>query len=121
MSNIFGRYATVGVLNTIIHWIVFFLFFYLFGVNQAFSNLLAFCIAVSFSFFINARYTFYQSATGNRYLAYVAFMGAMSAAVGAGADILDFDPAFTLVLFSIISLVVGFFYSKLVVFREKNK
>ncbi len=117
MLRIFTRYATVGVLNTAVHWVAFFGFVHLFDLSQTVSNFLAFSIAVTFSFFLNANYTFKQQATGSGYFIYVAFMGALSAAFGWAADVLDAEPVVTLVLFSAVSLVLGFLYSKLVVFK----
>ena len=116
MLSLFAKYATVGVINTAVHWAAFLTFFYGLELQQATSNLLAFCIAVTFSFVANAKYTFKKKATGGRYLAYVVFMGAVSALVGAVADALVTPPLFTLVLFSGISLVLGFIYSKIFVF-----
>lgn len=116
MLTLFARYATVGVINTAVHWAAFLTFFYVLELQQVTSNLLAFCIAVTFSFVVNAKYTFKKKATGGRYLAYVVFMGVVSALVGGAADALAMPPLFTLVLFSGISLVLGFVYSKFFVF-----
>ncbi|MNN67410.1 hypothetical protein D3C81_1830430 [compost metagenome] len=86
--------------------------------DQAPSNLLAFCVAVSFSFFANAHFNFRVRPSGWGYLLFTGFMGVASLVVGHMADRLSLPPLFTLVLFSAISLVGGFFYSKFVVFRS---
>ncbi|AUX93879.1 GtrA family protein [Mixta gaviniae] len=117
MIKLFSKYLSVGVINTALHWMVFGIC-YLAGINQSFSNLVAFIIAVTFSFCVNARYTFGSKVTPGRYILYVAFMGAMAAAVGSMSDNLALNPLFTLVLFSAISLVMGFFYSRFIVFRD---
>ncbi|NUE62714.1 GtrA family protein [Escherichia coli] len=44
------KYCAVGLVNTAIHWIVFAALFYA-GSDQAWANLTAFCVAVTFSFF----------------------------------------------------------------------
>jgi len=120
MLKLFSMYAIVGVVNTLIHWVAFAMFHYLAGLDQALSNLCAFCLAVTFSFFVNARITFKQDATTKRYFFYVLFMGAMAIAVGWSADLLQLPVIVTLVVFSAISLICGFYYSKLVVFKEKK-
>jgi len=117
MLSIFSRYATIGVLNTGLHWVVFFTGYYLLGLTQAMSNLGAFGIAVTFSFVMNAKFTFKQKSTGKKYIAYVVFMGAVSAAVGAMSDMLRVAPLVTLIFFSLISLILGFLYSRFFVFR----
>ncbi len=109
----------VGVANTLIHWAVFGVVYHFSGV-QSTSNLIAFFVAVTFSFFANAKFTFKTQATRFRYIAYVAFLGLLSWIVGRVADASQLAPLLTLVVFSGISLVVGFVYSKLIVFRSEK-
>jgi general stress protein CsbA len=51
---------------------------------------------------------------------YVFFMGAVATLIGASADRLHINPVVTLVIFSAVSLVCGFLYSKYIIFREKK-
>ncbi|KOC88996.1 GtrA family protein [Winslowiella iniecta] len=118
MFKLFARYASVGVVNTAIHWLAFSVIMHTAGVSQTLSNLSAFCIAVTFSFFANARWTFDSETTSFRYMLYVLFMGSMAAFVGWLADKCELPALFTLVVFSGVSLVCGFFYSKYIIFRE---
>ncbi|HFT7324570.1 GtrA family protein [Proteus mirabilis] len=117
MLQLFARYFSVGIINTLLHWVVFGIFVYLVTTTQATANLIAFIIAVTFSFFANAKFTFKKKATGGRYIAFTVFMGILSYLTGFIADKLDAMPIITLVAFSAISLVLGFFYSKLFVFK----
>ncbi|TPG62734.1 GtrA family protein [Ewingella americana] len=116
--NTFLRYASVGVVNTLIHWVTFFVLIFIGVTSQALCNFAAFSLAVSFSFFANARLTFKAQTTTLRYLLYVGFMGMLSYAVGWASDSYRIQPIFTLIVFSVISLVCGFFYSKFIVFRS---
>ncbi|WP_318363288.1 GtrA family protein [Enterobacter sp.] len=118
MLKLFAKYASIGVLNTLIHWVVFAICIYALHTSQALANFSGFVVAVSFSFYANARFTFNASATTMRYMLYVGFMGSLSAAVGWAADRCGMAPIVTLVVFSAISLVCGFIYSKLIVFRD---
>ncbi|EAB6386162.1 GtrA family protein [Salmonella enterica] len=118
MLKLFSRYVSVGVLNTAIHWLCFGAFFSLIGFRQAISNVIAFCVAVTFSFFVNAKWTFNSKATTGRYMAFVIFMGLMAALTGYIADRLHTPALVTLIAFSAFSLVAGFIYSKLIVFRD---
>lgn len=104
-------------MNTGAHWAVFALML-LGGASQSLSNLVAFCIAVTLSFFVNARWTFKSEATVIRYVVYVLFMGAMAFLVGWLADKMDVKPIVTLVTFSAVSLICGFIYSKFFVFKD---
>lgn len=116
----FPRFVSVGFLNTLIHWSTFAVLHAILGFSQALSNLAAFCLAVSFSFYANAHYTFKARATGSRYLLFVGFMGLLSLGVGYAADRLRLPGLITLIVFSAISLVCGFFYSKCFIFRERE-
>ncbi|ELP0658342.1 bactoprenol-linked glucose translocase [Enterobacter sp. MGH 10] len=118
MLKLFARYTSIGVINTLIHWVVFAICIYAFHTGQALGNFAGFVVAVSFSFFANARFTFKSSTTTLRYMLYVGFMGTLSAAVGWAADKSGLAPIVTLILFSAISLVCGFIYSKFIVFRD---
>lgn len=118
MLKLFAKYTSIGVINTLIHWVVFAVCVYGLHTNQALANFSGFVIAVSFSFFANARFTFKASTTTMRYMLYVGFMGTLSAAVGWAADKSGLAPVITLIVFSAISLVCGFIYSKFIVFRN---
>ena len=118
--KLFTKYITVGVFNTALHWFVFSVGVYIFSVNQASANLLAFVTAVTFSFFANAAFTFKARPKVKGYFLFVAFMGLMSVLVGKLSDYYQIAPIITLVEFSLISLVCGFFYSKHIVFREEK-
>ncbi|MBV7404096.1 GtrA family protein [Enterobacter sp. ENT03] len=118
MLKLFAKYASVGILNTLIHWVVFSVCIYALHTGQALANFGGFVVAVSFSFFANARFTFKSSTTTMRYMLYVGFMGTLSAAIGWEADRFGMAPLLTLVVFSAISLICGFIYSKFIVFRD---
>lgn len=114
----FFRYVSVGLVNTVIHCGVFATMFYALGASQAVSNLVGFTVAVTFSFFANARYTFNASATTLRYFLYAGFMGLLAAVFGLLADLWKLPPVVTLVVFAAFSLVCGFVYARFVVFTR---
>lgn len=114
----FKRYTSVGVVNTLLHWAVFLLLHWGLEVSQSLANLTAFSLAVSFSFFANARYTFQQKASLLRYVSFVVAMGILSYLTGSLADSLGAHPLLTLITFSALSLVLGYLYSAFCVFRK---
>lgn len=119
MVKLFARYMSIGVVNTAIHWIVFAICIEI-GQPQSLSNFIAFCVAVTFSFYANARWTFNAEATTIRYMMYVFFMGMIAVLIGSCADRLNTPPIATLILFSGTSFVCGFLYSKYIVFKDRN-
>jgi putative flippase GtrA len=115
-----SSYTVIGVANTLIHWQIFFLLSVAAGWRQAVANLLAFCVAASFSFYMNALYTFDSKASVGGYLLFMAAMGALSYGVGHLGDVWRLHGLLTVALFSALSLVLGFLFSKYVVFRERD-
>ncbi|QLW75359.1 MULTISPECIES: GtrA family protein [Citrobacter] len=118
MINLLSRYISVGIVNTALHWAVFSFMVYIMKYDQAVSNVLAFLIAVTFSFFANAKFTFSAKATSRRYVLFVGFMGLLSFISGQVSDHYHIPPLITLIEFSSISLVCGFLYSRFIVFRD---
>lgn len=112
----FLSYFKVGILNTLVHWSIFFVFFHL-TQSQSISNVVAFAVAMSISFVLNAKYTFKQKMTVKAYLLFALFMAALSYGSGYVGDVCHLNPLITLVFFSGLSLVIGFIYSKFVVFK----
>ena len=119
MLKVLIKYCIVGGGNTALHWISFAIVYHLLHGTQAVSNLVGFCIAVTFSFFVNARWTFDAEQTTKRYFMYVGFMGGLALLFGYIADKLQFNPFVTLISFTITSLIIGFLYSNFVVFRKR--
>lgn len=116
MLIIFRKYILVGLLNTLVHWVVFGLVYWAI-MDQAISNLLGFICAVTLSFYINAKWTFNSKMTFGRYIVMVTFMGAVSWFAGKVADLNQSPPFVTLVMFSSLSLFLGFIFTKYFVFR----
>jgi len=120
MLKLFSKYLSVGVLNTIIHWTIFLGLIRFFGISQSIANLTAFCFAVSFSFIVNAKWTFQSEATLVKYTLYILFMGALAWGTGWIADFSALPPLATLIVFSFVSLLCGFLYSKFFVFKVRK-
>lgn len=117
----FSSYTVIGIANTVIHWQLFFVFRAAFDLSQTASNFLAFCLAASFSFYMNALYTFALPASLGRYLLFMLCMGALSLGVGWLADRWHLPGIITVVVFSLLSLVCGFLLSRLIVFRGRGQ
>ena len=116
---LFGKYASISVLNTIVHWFIFFFLLYGVSLDQAWSNLIAYMFALTFSFHVNARFTFKARVNKRRYFSFVSFMAMLSFFMGTLADNIGMQPLMPIAFFSFISLFIGLSYSKLVVFIER--
>ena len=100
-------YSLVGVLNTLVHACVFFVAIKVLGV-QSISNVIAFLCAVTFSFFMNARFTFKKNSTYMRIVWYM---------IGYISDLSELPALFTLVISFVVGPVLGFIFSKYLVFK----
>lgn len=113
----FSIYALVGLANTLLHWQMFFVLRVAVGLDQSTSNLAAFCVAASFSYYLNAIYTFDAKLSAMGYLVFLCLMGALSYVVGYLGDRWQIHGLLTVAAFSLLSLVLGFLLSRYVVFR----
>lgn len=116
----FSTFAVVGVASSLIHWQLFYVLVTAAQLSQAVSNFLAFCVAATFSFYVHALYTFEAGASALRYLVYVFFMGVMSFMVGHYADVWKIHGLVTVASFSLLSLICGMFFSRLIMFKERE-
>lgn len=115
----FYSYAIIGILNTGIHWFAFLLLYAITG-KQSLANLTGYLAAASFSFIANARWTFKSDVTAPRYIAFLLLMGLLSWSFGRVADAIQPHPLITLVVFSALSLILGFLFSRFLVFRSRS-
>ena len=115
--NQFLRYGIVGVLNTALHAAVFFSLVAV-GFTQAIGNFLAFLIAVTFSFFANARFTFAQRPSLAKFLKMSGVMAVLSILCGIVGDELVVNPILTFVAYCAISYVLGFLLTRFFVFSK---
>lgn len=116
----FSIYTVIGIASALLHGQLFFFLQAAFDVSQALGNFLAFCAAASFAFYCNALYTFAMPASVWRYVLFMLCMGGLSLLVGGLADRWQLPGIVTVLVFSLISLVVGFLLSKWLVFRVRD-
>ncbi|MBR9788140.1 MAG: translocase [Vibrionaceae bacterium] len=112
----FSIYALIGVLNTTIHWVVFYIFYSL-SFEQSYCNILAFICAASFSYLANSRYNFGMKPKKIKYIYFIIGMGIINYLIGFNSEILGLYPLFTLVTSSLSSLFLGFIFSRFFIFR----
>ena len=108
----FSAYATIGVVNTLIHAQVFFVLHMAAEFSQALSNFVAFCVAGSFSFYVNVLYTFDSHTSRSGYAGLMGLMCIFSYGIGYVADIYDWPGLWTVCSFTLISLLFGLVFSR---------
>lgn len=113
----FYSYAVIAVANALIHWQIFYVLTVAAELSQAISNLVSFCVAATFSFYVNALYTFDNKVAMLGYLLFLGFMGVVSYRVGRIADLWQLHGLVTVTSFWLLNLIGEFFFSRFVVFR----
>lgn len=116
----FGLYSLIGVLNTFIHIVVFSLLVAN-DVSATWANGVAFLSTATFSYWANARWTFQQSYQNlSSYMIFVAWMGGLAIFSGWLVDYLAWTSWLAIPFFMGLSVVLGFFGVKKLVFRKGN-
>lgn len=115
----FKKYSLAGVANTGVHALCFFLLYSVAGTAQSTANAMAFVVAATLSFCLNSRYTFHSKVGFSKYLLFLSGMAVISWLIGFFADRLQLYPLLTIVVFSGVSWIAGFLFSKFFVFRGK--
>lgn len=118
MITNFIKYILIGFFNTILHISIFFTMYLFFNLSQSISNFIGFFIAVSFSYFINSKYNFKSQYNIKKYLYFVLLMGLISFVIGFISDQNQINPFITMIIFTLISLILGFFLSKYYIFKR---
>ena len=113
----FKVYALVGVANTVVHYLMYFLFITA-GLSQSKSNLIAFTLAVTCSYFLNVKFTFKTKYRPMQYSIYIFFMAFISYSIGSIGDHLGLPSIISLLSFSMLSLFIGYKFSKLLFLKE---
>lgn len=112
------KYILIGVVNTLLHMAIFFVLHYIFSINQAKSNFLAFLVAVNLSYCLNSKYNFKSQYSLKKHMLFMLFMGSISYGVGFVSDYNCVNPYMTVIYFMFVSLFLGFILSKYFLFKE---
>jgi len=121
MNKLFYHYISVSMVNTLIHWSVFALLRHGLTNSQAIGNFAGFCVAAVVSFLINTNVIYQYDSSAKHYWPYMSAMGLMSIVFGLLADRLDILGRYTLLSFTIFSLICGFLYSNRTFFKLSSK
>ena len=113
----FFKFCVIGVLNTGIYFLVFMGLLTIFA-SQLIANFLGFCAGVTFSFFMNAAFTFKQKTTINKFIRMVLVSGTLSGFFGYLGDSYQWSPYMTFTLFVLVNPLISFFLTKKIVLSE---
>jgi len=105
------RYALIGVCNTVVHLSIVGLLTWLVGFNQMYANTVAYIVASSFSFVMNAKWSFQRKPGARNYARFqlVSVLGLIaSATLGHLGDYFGWHFAVTVFLIALTVPVVSF-------------
>lgn len=112
----FVSYCIIGILNTAVHYVVFYLTLKVVSL-QFVANTLGFCCGLVFSFFLNSKITFKKQVSLFRFIKLGLANGFVAFLFGAIGDVFSLSPILTFVTYVIINPVVGFMLAKFFVFK----
>ncbi|WP_363323466.1 GtrA family protein [uncultured Pseudoteredinibacter sp.] len=117
-----GKFSLVGVVNTVVDYIIFLCAFYLLSLSIALANLLAFLFAVCLSYYLNSKFTFSESSSDRSLTKLLRFILASATAFVLVTIVIyilsDYMPVYLAkILAAGVSLVVNYSLAKLLVFR----
>ena len=125
------RYLVFGALATLVNIVVYDVFYYLFHVANATSNIIAWIVAAVFAYFTNKMCVFNSTVSTKKALLFevISFFGCRfltliidEAIMIITVDKLCWNAALMKVLSNIIVIILNFVFSKVIIFRkEKTK
>lgn len=116
----FSATSVIGLADALIHWQIFFVICNAVGLDQAASNFAAFCVAAAFSFYLNVLYIFERETSVFIYLMFIGLMGTVSFGVGVVGDVWHLPGLVTMASFSLLNIVLGYCFFRLVLFRGRR-
>lgn len=130
MQNIFDdvkrfvKFGVVGVLNTLINWIIF-IILSANGVYYIISNIIAYTVATINSYLLNSKWVFnngdnYTKETTIKFII-LNFIGLVlnTAILYILVDILNIKKVIAMIITTIIVMIINYFVNKLWVFKSK--
>lgn len=126
--GILSKFASVGLMSTLIHAFVYALSVRYFNVDTQFSNLAGYSVAVFFSYYFQMKWTFTDRKNKASFKSFTKFTSSSLIALFLNAsfvfmvdEILLIGPMYALVGIVFITPVVTFFLLSLWVFPDRDK
>lgn len=115
----FAVFCVIGVVNTAISFVVFYICISL-GAPQSVANLLSFVAGAVNSFLMNSRFTFQAPLRLARFVRFLALMSVLSFLYGAMGDYLSLNPFVTFISYAVLCPVLSFALTKFLVFSNHD-
>lgn len=120
--KMFIKFGCVGVLNTIIDTVVFFLLCDICSINELFSNIASYLISATNSYFLNSRHVYHaEKYSFEKYFHFLA--GNVCVLVISTLSIMFFSRFFTVktiakLISMPITIILNFFIQRFVIFKK---
>ncbi len=110
-------FASVGVVNSIVHILIFYVLIYRCHLSQSIANLVAFMVSVSCGYLLNSKVTFKKNLLWKRYFFYLFFLGSNAYLFGYIGEMVHLQSWTMVGLFALFSFVISYFWAKFWVFK----
>ncbi|MFD1736828.1 GtrA family protein [Bacillus salitolerans] len=119
------RFIIVGFMNTFNYYVLYLLFFHLFGWHYMVSHVLAFIISMIGSFFMNSYFTYKTKPTWKKFfqfpLTYVVNITVTSTAIFLLVEVMKLNETISPLLASVIAIPFTFIISKKILVKDETK
>jgi len=112
MPKQFLAFCTIGIVNTVVDFIIFFMAIKLLGADKVTANIIAWFVAVQLSYFMNSRVTFKQSSHQTSFKSLAKFMlSGIFGLIVATASLLILNQFMNLILAKLFSIFIGLLFN----------
>ena len=123
----FIQFSIVGVINTAIHYSVFYILYQYLGVYHLFASAIGFGFAVTNSYYLNKLWTFKRIKANYNNIVFVKFLivNLISLSINLASlaflvELFDMDPRMAQLISISFTLLVNFFGNKIWTFKESS-
>lgn len=114
----FIKYNLIGVINTLIHWTIYFFSVYQLNLISTISNVIGFLFAATCSYIFNSKFNYNQKINRTRYIKFLFIMGILAYTIALIYQSLELNHFIMLISYTMTSVVLGFFLTKYWVFKK---
>lgn len=114
----FIKYNLIGLINTLIHWSIYFYSLYELNFSSTISNVIGFLFAATGSYIFNSKFNYNQEINTIRYIKFLFIMSILAYTIALIFQSQELSHFIMLITYTLTSVILGFFLTKYWVFKK---
>lgn len=114
----FIRYNLIGILNTLIHWLMYLTLTLYLYLESIYANFISFFISSTFSYILNSKINYKVAVKKSSYLKFIIIIGFLSIIISGIFSYLNISNIFMLIFYTFTNVFLGYFFTKKMVFKK---